>query len=122
MRGRCDPGPDPLRPRPARRHVGPPPEGLDHGRRAVALLERAREPWWIGPGPLGGRLEPRVLGEFEAALDAEVRAVAFGREVGDSQVISSAAWASGLVHVCRGDSGDGHPQLRKRRSPARQTR
>ena len=82
---------------------GHPREGLDHGRRAVALLEHARETWWIGPAHWAVGLNHALLGEFEAALDAEVRAVAYGREVGDSQVISSAAWASGLVHVCRGD-------------------
>ena len=82
---------------------GRPRDGLEHGRRAAALLERAREPWWIGPAHWAIGLNHALLGEFDAALAAEAQATALGTEVGDPQVASSAAWASGLVHVCRGD-------------------
>jgi DNA-binding NtrC family response regulator/tetratricopeptide (TPR) repeat protein len=83
--------------------AGRPRDGLEHGRRAVALLERAAEPWWIGPAHWAVGLNHTLLGEFEAALAAEAQATALGTAVGDPQVASSAAWASGLVHVCRGD-------------------
>jgi tetratricopeptide (TPR) repeat protein len=82
---------------------GRPRDGLEHGRRAAALLERAREPWWIGPAHWAIGLNHALLGEFDAALAAEAQATALGTEVGDPQVASSAAWASGLVHVCLGD-------------------
>jgi DNA-binding NtrC family response regulator/tetratricopeptide (TPR) repeat protein len=82
---------------------GRPRDGLEHGRRAVALLERVGHPWWIAPAHWAIGLNHTLLGEFDAALAAQALAVARGTEVGDPQIASSAAWASGLVHVCRGD-------------------
>jgi tetratricopeptide (TPR) repeat protein len=82
---------------------GHPRDGLEHGRRAVALLERAREHWWIGPAHWAVGLNHALLGEFDAALAAQAQATARGTEVGDPQIASSAAWASGLVYICRGD-------------------
>jgi DNA-binding NtrC family response regulator/tetratricopeptide (TPR) repeat protein len=82
---------------------GRPRDGLEHGRRAVALLERAGGTWWIGPAHWAVGLNHVLLGEFDAALAAQAQATARGIEVGDPQVASSAAWASGLVHTCRGD-------------------
>src|SRR5262249_45339813 len=77
--------------------------GLEHGRQAVTLLERAGESWWIGPAYWTVGMNYAVLGQFDAALAAQAQATARGAEVGDPQVASSAAWASGIVHVCRGD-------------------
>ena len=82
---------------------GRPRDGLEHGRRAVALLERAGESWWIGPAYWAVGLNHALLGEFDAALAAQAQAMARGTEVGDPQIASSAAWASGVVHVFRGD-------------------
>jgi transcriptional regulator with AAA-type ATPase domain/tetratricopeptide (TPR) repeat protein len=82
---------------------GHPRDGLEHGRRAVALLERAGEHWWIGPAHWAVGLNHALLGEFDAALAAQAQATARGTEVGDPQIASSAAWASGLVYICRGD-------------------
>ncbi|HEY7141624.1 MAG TPA: sigma 54-interacting transcriptional regulator [Methylomirabilota bacterium] len=82
---------------------GRPRDGLQHGRQAVALLERAAESWYIGPAYWALGLNHALLGEFDAALAAQAQATARGTEVGDPQVASSAAWASGLVHVWRGD-------------------
>jgi DNA-binding NtrC family response regulator/tetratricopeptide (TPR) repeat protein len=78
-------------------------EGLEHGERALRLLEGAGETWWIGPAHWAIGLNRVLLGEVEAALAAQTAAAARGAEVGDPQVASSAAWAAGLVHVVRGD-------------------
>jgi tetratricopeptide (TPR) repeat protein len=83
--------------------AGHPRDGLEHARRAIAFLERAAQPWWIGPAYWALGLNHAVRGEFSAALAAEARATALGTAVGDPQVAASAAWASGLVHVCRGE-------------------
>jgi tetratricopeptide (TPR) repeat protein len=83
--------------------LGRPRDGLEHGRKAVVLLERTGQAWWIGPAHWALGLNHALLGEFDAAIAAEARATALGTEVGDPQVASSAAWASGVVHVCRGD-------------------
>jgi transcriptional regulator with AAA-type ATPase domain/tetratricopeptide (TPR) repeat protein len=82
---------------------GRPRDGLEHGRRAVVLLERAGEHWWIGPAHWAVGLNHALLGEFDASLAAQAQATARGAEVGDPQIASSAAWASGIVHVARGD-------------------
>ncbi|MGH7357729.1 MAG: ATP-binding protein, partial [Candidatus Rokuibacteriota bacterium] len=82
---------------------GRPRDGREHGLRAVALLERVAHPWWIGPAHWAVGLNHTLLGDFDAALEAQARAVERGAVVGDPQIASSAAWASGLVHVCRGD-------------------
>jgi DNA-binding NtrC family response regulator/tetratricopeptide (TPR) repeat protein len=82
---------------------GQPREGLEHGRRALALLERAGETWWVGPAHWAVGLNQGLLGDFAGALASQASATARGTEVGDPQVASSAAWASGIVHVQRGD-------------------
>ena len=38
---------------------GRPRQGLEHGRRAIALLKRAAQPWWIGPAYWAVGLESR---------------------------------------------------------------
>jgi tetratricopeptide (TPR) repeat protein len=86
---------------------GHPRAGLEHGRQAVSLLERAGESWWIGPAHWAVGLNYALLGEFDAALAAQAQATARGTEVGDPQIASSAAWASGVVHICRGDLDTG---------------
>ena len=73
---------------------GRPRQGLEHGRRAIALLKRAAQPWWIGPAYWAVGLNHAVLGEFDAAPAAEAQATAFGTEVGDPQVAASAARAA----------------------------
>src|SRR5262249_10571878 len=79
---------------------GHPRAGLEHGRQAVSLLERAGESWWVGPAHWAVGLNHALLGEFDAALAAQAQAMARGTEVGDPQVASSAAPATGLVHTC----------------------
>jgi DNA-binding NtrC family response regulator/tetratricopeptide (TPR) repeat protein len=82
-------------------------EGLEHGRRALALLERAGEAWWVGPAHWAIGLNQGLLGDFPGALASQASATARGTGVGDPQVASSAAWASGIVHVQRGDAEAG---------------
>jgi tetratricopeptide (TPR) repeat protein len=82
---------------------GRPREGLEHGRQAIALLERARERGLIGPAHWTVGLNHMALGEFDLALAAEARAATAGTEVGDPQVLGSAAWTSGLVFTLRGE-------------------
>ena len=55
---------------------GRPRDGLEHGRQAIALLERAGERWLIGPAHWTVGLNHAALGEFDAALAAEAQAAA----------------------------------------------
>ena len=70
--------------------------------------------WWIGPAYWAVGLNHTLLGEFDAALAAQAQAMARGTEVGDPQIASSAAWASGVVHVFRGDLEAGSAAARTR--------
>ncbi len=83
--------------------LGRPAEGIQHGLRAVSLLEQANEPHWLGMAHwLIGR-HHYLMGEFEAALVAEDQARAIGKAHGDRRLQSHATWTSGELLAVRGD-------------------
>jgi class 3 adenylate cyclase/tetratricopeptide (TPR) repeat protein len=78
-------------------------EGVEHGRRAVSLLEGTPERYWLSMAHWAMGLNYALLGEFDAALQALARAQAAGDKLGDARLLSNAAWTSGWVRAMRGE-------------------
>jgi DNA-binding NtrC family response regulator/tetratricopeptide (TPR) repeat protein len=79
-------------------------EGVEHGRAAVALLERAGERWWLGLAHWGVAFNHGFLGEFDAALEAVGRTQAIGDAIEDPRLRAYAAWTTGWIRAGRGES------------------
>ena len=82
-------------------------EGVREGARAVPLLERAGETWWLGHCHFFIAHSLYSMGRFDSALDAAARGGAIGDAVADPRLRSWAAWAQGLYEAARGDTERG---------------
>ena len=82
-------------------------EGVRDGARAVPLLERAGETWWLGHCHFFIAHSLYSMGRFDSALDAAARGGAIGDAVADPRLRSWAAWAQGLYEAARGDTERG---------------
>jgi tetratricopeptide (TPR) repeat protein len=78
-------------------------EGVEHGRQAVLLLERAGERWWLGLAHWGVAFNHGFLGEFGPALEAVARARAIGDAIADPRLQAYAAWTAGWIRAGRGE-------------------
>ncbi len=78
-------------------------QGIEHGREAIALLERTDERWWLGQAYWMVGLNYSQMGEFEPALEAEGRAHAIGEDLGDPRLQTFAAWVSGMIYAAIGE-------------------
>jgi DNA-binding SARP family transcriptional activator/tetratricopeptide (TPR) repeat protein len=81
---------------------GLPLEGLEHARRAVFLLEGGQAAW-IGLARWVLGLHHYVLGEFDAALQAQAEVEALGEAHGEPRLRSFGAWTRGWILATRGD-------------------
>lgn len=86
---------------------GQPEHGVAHGRRAVALLERTTERWWLGQAQFAVAANQVLAGDFEPARQAAARALAIGVELDDPRVRTPAEWLTGTIHAMRGDWDEG---------------
>jgi class 3 adenylate cyclase/tetratricopeptide (TPR) repeat protein len=77
--------------------------GLEHGRRAVTLLQATPERYWLGMAYWTMALNYTLSGEFDTALDCAASSQAVADRLGDRRLASSAAWTSGWVHALRGE-------------------
>jgi DNA-binding SARP family transcriptional activator len=80
-----------------------PVAGVEHGREAVALLERTDERWWLGQACWILGLNLSYCGRFEEGLGMEERARALGESTGDRRLQSYAAWTTGFIRTLAGD-------------------
>ncbi len=78
-------------------------EGIEHGRQAVALLERTERGWWLGQAHWLVGLNYTQLGEFESALEALARAHAVGEAMADPRLGTFVAWVRGIIYAAMGD-------------------
>jgi DNA-binding SARP family transcriptional activator len=78
-------------------------DGADHARHAVSLLERSEDRAWLAQACwiLGCNL--LLLGEFDAAVEAEARMEAIADAIEDAGRQATAAWTSALIQATRGD-------------------
>jgi class 3 adenylate cyclase/tetratricopeptide (TPR) repeat protein len=76
-------------------------EGIEHGRRAVALLERSEDRWWQGQAYGVAGFHHYVLGQFAEAFDRMEKAEALWRALQDPRVDPS--WSTGYFHASLGE-------------------
>jgi class 3 adenylate cyclase/tetratricopeptide (TPR) repeat protein len=76
-------------------------EGIEHGRAALALLERSDEPWWQGQAYWVAGFHHYVLGQFDEAFDKMKWADAIWRALQDPRLDPS--WSTGYFHASLGD-------------------
>jgi tetratricopeptide (TPR) repeat protein len=78
-------------------------EGIEHGGRAVSLLEPTTDRWWLGHAYWVLGTDYSFSGELQAALEAQGRAHAVGVAIGDSRLQSFAAWSTSGILTLMGD-------------------
>ena len=81
--------------------------GVDHGRRAVVLLDGVGERWWLAMAHWARALSYGLLGRFDEALDSITWASTIADKLRDRRLASQAAWTSGWIHATRGDWATG---------------
>jgi DNA-binding SARP family transcriptional activator len=69
-------------------------EAIAHSRQAVALLERADEPWWLGHALWVLGVNLNQVGDYAPALEALDRAREIGESIGDFRL---QAFAAGII-------------------------
>jgi hypothetical protein len=74
-------------------------QGVEHGRRAVFLLERTEERWWLGHSHWVTAMNYILLGELRPSLEAAAQTQAIGDAIGDRQLQTDAAWITGVIHI-----------------------
>ena len=82
--------------------------GVDHGRQAIVLLERAGERWWLAMAHWSRALSYMLLGQLRRRarlghLGTDDRATSSAI----AALASQAAWTSGWIHATRGDWATG---------------
>ena len=80
---------------------------VEHGRRAVALLDRAAERWWLAMAHWARALSYALLGSFDDALDSVTWSQTIADKLRDARLASQAAWTRGWIHATRGDWATG---------------
>jgi tetratricopeptide (TPR) repeat protein len=80
---------------------------VEHGRRAVVLLERAGERWWLATAHWARALSYLLLGRFDEALDSATWARTIADKLRDPRLASQATWTTGWIHATRGDWATG---------------
>ena len=80
-----------------------PADGVVHGDRAVALLEKAGRLDWLALSHAIRAVCHHTLGNFEQALADAARGEALGASLDEPRVQSSAAAVAGFVHAARED-------------------
>ena len=79
-------------------------EGIEHGRRAVALLEHtAGQQWFLGMAHFYVAMNHLLIGRFDDALTALRRAQAVGESIADPRLQTYAAFTTGWIAAMRGD-------------------
>ena len=88
------------------------PQGVEHGRQAITLLERTEERWWLGQSYWAVGLNYTFMGECAPAMEAVTRAHTIGEAIGNTRLQTYAhvghrmglcdAWR--LAGGCRGVS------------------
>jgi len=83
---------------------GRPHEVTTHASEAIALLERTREPYWLGMTRFILGINYAFVGQFDAALAEEAKVESLGLAIGSMRLQSYAAWASGGIRAFMGDA------------------
>ena len=97
---------------------GRPGAGAERCREAIALLEGADEPWWLGQAywMLGYNL--LMLGEHDLVLGALQQIDGVARRMGDTRLAAYAAWTAGYAYARTGEFTRGLETCRRARELA----
>jgi class 3 adenylate cyclase/tetratricopeptide (TPR) repeat protein len=76
-------------------------EGIEHGRKAVSLLEESADRWWQGQAYWVAGFHHYVLGQFEEAFGMMERAEGIWKALQDPRLDPS--WSTGYFHASLGD-------------------
>jgi tetratricopeptide (TPR) repeat protein len=68
------------------------------------MLERTREPYWLGMTHFILGINYAFVGQFDAALAEEAKVDALGSAIGSTRLQSYAAWATGGMRAFMGDA------------------
>jgi tetratricopeptide (TPR) repeat protein len=97
----------------ASHYRGRPLDAVEHGRHAVAFLDRTADHPWRGLMRLPLALGHQTLGAFDAALQSLAEMDAIGQSIGEPRLLSFAAAYSGGVLATRGDTTAGIEACRR---------
>jgi len=76
-------------------------QGIEDGLRAVTLLDRSGERWWVGQSRWVAGFNHYVLGQFDAALQSMERAHEIWKALQDPRLDPS--WSTGYFYASLGD-------------------
>src|SRR5207247_8817813 len=79
---------------------GRPHEVTTHASEAIALLERTREPYWLGMTRFILGMNYAFVGQFDAALAEAAKVEPLGLAIGSRRLQCYAAWARGGMNAC----------------------
>ncbi|HEV8474805.1 MAG TPA: AAA family ATPase [Methylomirabilota bacterium] len=82
-------------------------QSLADGERAIMLLERSGERWWLAMSHWVLALCHGQLGDFAGALAVVDRSEAIGQELSDPRLVSHALWTRGLILALQGETDRG---------------
>jgi class 3 adenylate cyclase/DNA-binding winged helix-turn-helix (wHTH) protein/tetratricopeptide (TPR) repeat protein len=82
--------------------AGQPQQGVEYSRQVVTLCERTGEDYRLGMAHFVLGLNCLMLGRFDQALEAALRAGAIGEAIADARLQTFAAWTAGWIHATRG--------------------
>ena len=88
-------------------------EGIEDGRRAVHLLQRTRERWWLANAHWVVALNHAQIGEFARAFESLEQANAIAEATGDPRQRTLAAWGAGILHAVIGELDQGIEECRR---------
>jgi class 3 adenylate cyclase/tetratricopeptide (TPR) repeat protein len=78
-------------------------QGIEHGLKAVSLLESSEDRWWLAQAYCVVGFNHMHLGEFDPALRAFAEAHAIGAALGDPRLRVFATWGSGVCYAAIGE-------------------
>jgi tetratricopeptide (TPR) repeat protein len=82
-------------------------EAVDHGRRAVALLARNQDEFWLAQALFALSYASYYRGDFHSALDAAARLNVLGETAGSRRARANAVMMIGLSRATCGDWAEG---------------
>jgi len=82
---------------------GYPAQGIEHGQKSIAVLERARDYWWLGMTHVYVAFNSLLVGQFGAAFAAADRARNVGLRIGDARLQTYADFTTGWGRANRGE-------------------
>ncbi len=79
-------------------------QGVEHGKRAIRLLERAEERWWQGQSYWVVEWNYGLRGELALALEAVAQAFTIGETIGDLPLEIRSSWSIAWIQATQGES------------------